>query len=475
MEQLREHVDVSFKDLEWGLWAKMRDEFAVVFASLLEDIDAMVLKSRDGQRFVPRDIQERTVDTLLGTSVTFRRRRYRDNQTGKSVYLLDVLLGLRKYSQISPGLRAAMLTQAVTTSSYRKAAESLSDLLGFAVTSHESIRQCVIEVGAGLENERTEQLQDPQGTRPVDVLFVEADGMHVSLQQEDKRSIEEKLVTFHEGWEPRHPSSKEFRLVGVEQFRTNESDCWELASRYAYSHWNITDDTIVIINGDRDKWIRAGVEKFPNAMYQIDRFHLIRDLRYLFRPDTKTLKDLLDALNGDDVTGATFVAKLAEATSKLKDEQRHKRASNLLKDVSSIPEATVDYRKRLKALGRSVDGFRGLGSAESQVDRLSDRMKGRGQSWRPEGEGAMMELLCARNTGRFRSIVERLETWFDKKPTSVVSLRNAAERAARATRVALKPALKIPVGGTPVDAMGTQASGGLSAFIHRLNESGMPA
>lgn len=474
MEQLRELVDVSFRDLEWGLWAKMRHEFAAVLATLLEDIDAMILGSRDGQRFVPQDIQERTVDTLFGMSVSFRRRRYTDTQAEKSVYLLDVLLGLQEYSRISPGLRAAMLTQALTTSSFRKAAESLSDLLGFPAVSHESIRQCVIEVGSALEDERTEHLQDPQGTRPVDVLFIEADGMHVSLQQEDKRSIEEKVVTFHEGWEPRHPGSKEFKLIGVEQFRTNESECWELASRYAYSHWNITDDTIVIINGDRDKWIRSGVNYFPKAMYQIDRFHLVRDLRYLFRSDADTLEGLLDALNSDDVTGATFAAKLAEATSKLDDEKRRKRAFNLLNDVSSIPEATVDYRKRLKALGRRVDGFRGLGSAESQVDRLSDRMKGRGQSWRPEGEGAMMELLCARNTGRFTSIVERIETWFDKKPTSVASLRDAAKRAARATRAALKPALKTPVGGTPIDAVGTQASGGLSAFIHRLNESGMP-
>src|SRR5690625_529304 len=128
-----------------------------------------------------------------------------------------------------------------------------------------------------------------------------------------------------------------FKLVGTEQFRTNESECWELASRYAYSHWNITDDTIVIINGDRDKWIRGGMRYFPKAMYQIDRFHLVRDLRYLFRSDDKTLKGLLDALNSDDVTGGTFVAKLAEAVGKFEDEKRHKKALNLLNDVSSIP------------------------------------------------------------------------------------------------------------------------------------------
>lgn len=44
MEQLRELVDVSFKDIEWGLWAKMWREFATSLAALLEDIDAIFLE-----------------------------------------------------------------------------------------------------------------------------------------------------------------------------------------------------------------------------------------------------------------------------------------------------------------------------------------------------------------------------------------------------------------------------------------------
>jgi len=40
---------------------------------------------------------------------------------------------------------------------------------------------------------------------------------------------------------------------------------------------------MVVINGDRAGWIRKGLEYFPRAMYQVDRFHLKRDLRTLLR------------------------------------------------------------------------------------------------------------------------------------------------------------------------------------------------
>lgn len=471
MDTLRELVGVSFKDVEQGLWHKMLHEFAGVLTAVLESMDEVLLEARDKDRFETRDFQQRSIDTLFGTGVDFQRRRYYDREKKKHVYLLDEALGLVPREQLSPGLKAAMLTQAVTTSSYRKAAESLTSLLGFPAVSHESIRQAVIEVGTALEAAGAEEREDPQGDRQVDVIFLEADGMHISLQQEQNRSVEEKVLTTHEGWEPRHPSSAEFALVNVDQFRTNDADFWEAGSRHVYSRYDITEDTLVVLNGDRAKWIRKGVKYFPQAMYQIDQFHLKRDIRRLFRSIPEQIETLFEALDGDDVTGATFLARLAEATAKLTDKKRRDEATRLLRDLSDIPEATVDYRRRMKARGLCTEGLRGLGAAESQIDRLSDRLKGRGRSWRHEGEAAMMELQCARNNGRFEAIVDRIEEWREKTSASVVPIKETVRRAART----VKSALAIPQGKTPIDSSGTNASGGLSNLLHRINESQMPS
>src|SRR5690554_833273 len=48
--------------------------------------------------------RERTVQTVIGVAVTFKRRYYLDVETGQYVFLLDELLGLPKEKQISPAL-----------------------------------------------------------------------------------------------------------------------------------------------------------------------------------------------------------------------------------------------------------------------------------------------------------------------------------------------------------------------------------
>ncbi|MEW6524673.1 MAG: UPF0236 family transposase-like protein, partial [Bacillota bacterium] len=56
--------------------------------------------------------RERTVDTLVGT-VTYRRRYYRDRETGAYTALLDEQLGLEKAERRNPGLTVAAVLQAV--------------------------------------------------------------------------------------------------------------------------------------------------------------------------------------------------------------------------------------------------------------------------------------------------------------------------------------------------------------------------
>lgn len=472
MDRLRAHIGFTFKELEQSLWAAMLQEFGGALMSVLHMIDDTLLQGRDKQRYKVRDAVSRSMGTLFGLDLQFQRRRYVDVETGESVYLLDEVLGLAPHQQVSPGLQAAMLTQAVTTSSYRKAAESLRQLLGFQAVSHETIRQAVLATGQALEDEAEQERQDPQGRRRVDVLFLEVDGMMVSLQQERRGVLEEKIVTSHEGWQPRYPGSQAFALQRVRQFRTQDTaDFWEEASRWVYSHYAIDERTVVVINGDRAGWIRRGVNYFPNAMYQVDRFHLQRELKALFRTAPATLHGLQEALDSGDVTGATFLARLAEAAPKLTDLRKREEALRLVRDLATIPEATVDYRLRLQARGVCIEGLRGLGAAESQVDRLSDRVKGRGRSWRPRGLAAMMELQCARNSGLFGKIVERIDAWCRTREDGAGLVKEAARRAVRQAVRTWAPSLGAKV---PAMSVGRTASGGLSHLFHRLNESGMP-
>lgn len=469
IELLRNQIDLSFMELEEALWTAMRREFGEACRLILELLDDLFKTLVDSSTYEVKGLEPRSLVSLLGTDVSFKRRRYRNRETGEYVYLLDEVLELPDRERISPGLKATILTQAVTTNSYRKAAESIEALVGFPAVSHETVRQVVKGVGAGVEQAIEESLEEPQGGRKVRILFAEVDGLGIPLQRANKRSLEEKVLTLHEGWEPRYPKSKEYRLVGLKQFRTNAEDFWEQASRFAYSHYDIDENTIVIINGDRAHWIRKGVEYFPNSMYQFDRWHLVRDLRRRFLSHPKVLNAILEAWADKDTTGATFLAELAKGINVLGPKHKEQ-ALRFLKDLVTVPEATVDYRERLKALGVSVDGFRGLGAAESQMDRFSDRMKG-GRSWSAEGEAAMMEILCARYSGYFGELVGRLEEWCDKNLRAPISIKAVARRAAKSVLSKL-PGIKSV--RTPISSTGMNASGGLSNLMHRINESGLP-
>jgi len=137
-----------------------------------------------------------------------------------------------------------------------------------------------------------------RGKRKFQSFFIEADGCFLHMQKRDERNQELKMILAHEEWENRTPGSKEYELLNKTYYASFElEEFWDEASRHLYCKYDIDDDTIVVINGDRAPWIREGVEYFPKAMYQADRFHVKRDLKEFLR-GTEGLKECLNAFDG---------------------------------------------------------------------------------------------------------------------------------------------------------------------------------
>ncbi|MDR9786293.1 MAG: UPF0236 family protein [Peptococcaceae bacterium MAG4] len=65
----------------------------------------------------------------------------------------------------------------------------------------------------------------------------------------------------------------------------------------------------------------------------------------------------------------------------------------LRNDILSDPEVVRDYRARLRENGYNISGLRGMGAAESNMDRFANRVKKRGQSWRRYGLQAIISAL----------------------------------------------------------------------------------
>ncbi len=70
---------------------------------ILEAFDNKLMATRDKSRYKVKEMNSRTVQTLVG-EVVFKRSYYWDHQEEQWVYLLDDALGLEQEKTIGPGL-----------------------------------------------------------------------------------------------------------------------------------------------------------------------------------------------------------------------------------------------------------------------------------------------------------------------------------------------------------------------------------
>ncbi|MEW6725248.1 MAG: UPF0236 family transposase-like protein [Bacillota bacterium] len=229
--------------MERAVFGRFLEVMAEGLAEILQAIDDRIAEERDKQRYEIKGRVSRTVETLV-VPVEFGRQYYRDWVSGKPVFLLDEMLSLPEGQRVAPGLGA------------------LVAMLG--------VQGPFLRLGERVERDDEAARDEPDGKRQVPVLFVEADGLVASMQQERSLNQEIKMVMSHEGWSPRNPASDEYELLQRNYHVTLDGkDFWEEASRKLYSIYDIDEKTWPVINGDRAGWIREGVKYFPRAIYQI--------------------------------------------------------------------------------------------------------------------------------------------------------------------------------------------------------------
>lgn len=239
-----------------------------------------------------------------------------------------------------------------------------------------------------------------------------------------------------------------------------EDDFWRRVSIDLYRRYDLSD-AVVVINGDRASWIRKGAEYFDDAMYQMDRWHLKKDLRNLLR-DTSQKSEALAAFH------ASEPERLLRAIDKGKRElprasRRRKDLRRLHRDIASNPQSARDYRLRLYERGISTDDCRGLGAAESQVDRLKDRTAKRGRSWSFSGLRGMLSSLTEYLTGSIGQYLKRISI-----TNSLTTQGDLEKQAERVTGEIIRGNLEVKQARPPAMDVGTNRSGGLSQFFHKL-------
>jgi hypothetical protein len=83
---------------EFGIACKTQIEAMKI---LLESLDEEIYKNRDKKRYESVDRRERTIDTILGMPVTFKRRYYKARKTGThNSYWMRLWIYLKRSSRV---------------------------------------------------------------------------------------------------------------------------------------------------------------------------------------------------------------------------------------------------------------------------------------------------------------------------------------------------------------------------------------
>jgi hypothetical protein len=378
----------TIKDLENFLFRKLQELFAEGMRRIMETLDDRIMEQRDSARFRLKDQREVSIDTVFGT-VRFKRRLYLDRKTGKHVFLLDQMLQYEGRDKLSPYLEELAIQFASQGPSYRDSVQRLKALLGYPVLSHEAIRDKLIA-----QAERPEPAHHER--RPVRVLFVEVDGLYTKLQRDRRRGMENRMAVVHEGWEN---EGGRIRLKAKRHYlHTGDGDFWEGFGDFLVQHYDLDEQTWLVVNGDGAAWIEECTSYFHRCVFTLDRFHVAKELKRYVGHLPKTwekVRQSLASFDPDTLLETLVSVPETKIAGEWREDWRKYRAF-----LERHREHLRDYRETLRKAGIDTSGMRPMGSAEAQMRIMAKRTKGGGYSWSVRGVQAMLKTIMKTKEGR---------------------------------------------------------------------------
>mgnify|MGYP001486928196 FL=1 len=454
---MSDQIKFNFAEIEQLLWDAVIETFQQAMVEILSMLDKYLMATRDKKRYEYKELKERTYVTMLGT-ITIKRRYYWDRDEKKWVYLLDEALGLKSRDQVSSCLKELVVLWATKGPSYRDVQERLKELYGYQVLSHEKIRQILLRASDALKD--AINMNERPGNKQVGTLFIEADGFWTFVQERGRKTKQKRethLVVVHEGWERRQGvgENADYRLKNpmyVTVTAGDEESIWEQTRLRLAQRYKNLKDTQVIINGDFAPWIRACTEYFKNALYQYDRFHLKKEVKKVLGGRKKYTKLAHEQIDQNNPEGLLEV--MSRAAEEIDDLEKRFEVLKLKARLAKHREALVDYRQRLKAQGLQVSpDWRGMGAAESNVDRFKLRTSKRGRAWSEKGLEAILRMLGLLYENRLHNCIKQLDLSLGERVDTEKLVSMSAARVAKAVG---KKVVGIRQAGFPALNRGTQ-------------------
>jgi len=261
----------------------------------------------------------------------FKRRLYRDQTTGRHVFLFDQHFDLPSHARLMPSVEKACLFIG-TVAIFRQSANIMSTFI--PTVSHNTVWKCCQEAGkkdsqeaanAPYEVFEDRVIPEKEASWQTKELTIEADGLYMNLQGSTKRKGELKMIVAYEGKE-QQGNRRALRHRRVVAGLSDGQDIWEEASAYFAHTWDLSALNKISIGSDGAKWVKTGKDLFSHATLQLDSFHLRRNITRALGPDSKSLSGLAAAIDQGSLQEVQYI--LASAGKKAKDPKRKRIRDN---------------------------------------------------------------------------------------------------------------------------------------------------
>ena len=240
-----------------------------------------------------------------------------------------------------------------------------------------------------------QQLMNSIEKKIVKELHIYADEDHVHMQRPNKeRGKKNKIVPLVTVTEGMHMEScGRNRTIGTMHFVDEHFDTknlWKSVEGYIGRAYDLEKLENIYVHGDGGKWIRNGLDDFPQTIHVMDGYHLGKNIRALSRkfPKKNVSGRIRAALQESDRKQIDKILQSLYDASE--NEQQRKSVSDFGKYVMGNWNEIIN-RKALKIPGSCT---------EAQVSHvLSERFSRDPLGWSEEGLGKLTKLRVYKKNG----------------------------------------------------------------------------
>ncbi|MCD2434633.1 ISLre2 family transposase [Acidaminococcus sp. NSJ-142] len=392
---------LTFKDFEIKIFQEACRVCREYTKTFLESYDRKLMQERDKKAYRNKGGRKTSVKTLFG-EVEYSRNVYEttgEDGLKKFVFLLDEMFSINNVGLISQNM-AEQLVAGITELSYRSCAEKVSAMTGQCISAM-GVWNVIQTLGQQVSKDEQQLVcahkqGQVRGSQEAPVLFEETDGVHVSLQGEDRRhrrKSEIKVGIAYDGW--KEIGSNRYELDGkvvVAGFSSNK-DFQEYREAAIAETYNLDETQVRVLNGDGAPWIKNVKDK--DTHFQLDPFHRNKAIKELvpYKDVRQKIHGYLKAKKVNDL-----LAYLEMYRDSLPDDEEASQAEKLLKYFTGNRAGLLSYQEQGIELPKNPDGlvYKNMGTIfEELIRRFNEEdNEEAGEHWTPRDVVELMADLA---------------------------------------------------------------------------------